>query len=116
MKTITLIAPKKNNDGEDMTTQIVKLENYIIDEFGGLTSQDVRGAWKDNGVIYYDDSVKYTIATEKFNTKQAWEMLSMIFIEFEQLAVCYGVGSEVFFASSLPIDFDDENWVKEFNK
>ena len=116
MKTITLVAPKKNNDGEDMTTQIVKLENYIIDEFGGFTSQDVRGAWKDNGTIYYDESISYTIATEKFNTEQAWKLISDILIEFEQKAVCYGVGSKVFFASSMPIDFDDENWVKEFNK
>ena len=116
MKTITLIAPKKNNDGEDMTTQIAELENYIVDEFGGFTSQDVRGAWKDNGIIYYDENISYTIATEKFNTGQAWQLISDILIEFEQQAVCYGVGSKVFFASSLPIDFDYENWVKEFNK
>lgn len=51
MKTITLIAPKKNNNGDDMTTQIAKLENYIIDEFDGFTSHEIRGGmegkWKN---------------------------------------------------------------------
>ena len=116
MKTITLIAPKKNNDGEDMTTQIAKLENYIVDEFGDFTSQDVRGAQKDNGVVYYDENISYTIATDIFNTEQAWQLISDILIEFEQKSMCYGVGSNVFFASSLPTDYDNENWVKEFNK
>lgn len=98
-----------------MTTQIAKLENYIIDEFDGFTSHEIRGGWKENGRIYYDESVQYTIATTSLTSIQSLNLLNIILDDFNQISAAYGVGTDLYFTDDKRLN-SSENWIKEFNE
>lgn len=56
-----IIVPKTDNDGESLELLHIDIEHHLCATFGGFTATDVRGGWLDNGKVYRDTSVAYTI-------------------------------------------------------
>lgn len=63
---ISLIFPKEDNNGKDITADHPYLLERIMDIAGGYTLQDVKGGWKDTeGRMYLDSSIKVDTLVEE---------------------------------------------------
>ncbi|MBE3575693.1 MAG: hypothetical protein IMW99_09640 [Firmicutes bacterium] len=67
MKRTTFIIPKTGNDGKLFPTKLIAgLQQEMLEQFGGYTVREVRGAWLgDDGRTYHDESWEYTIVMEE---------------------------------------------------
>lgn len=67
MKRTTFVIPKADNDGRPFPTKVIAgLQRELLEEFGGYTVQEVRGAWLgDDGKTYHDESWQFTIVMEE---------------------------------------------------
>jgi hypothetical protein len=61
-----IILPCFDNSGNALNSQRVRIEESLLDHFGGFSSHASMGAWKDpkSGKVYYDESVTYAIAAD----------------------------------------------------
>ncbi len=60
-----LILPKFDNEGNDLSQQIAHVEDAILQQFGGYNVAESKGAWRnDEGKVYRDECLTYTIAAE----------------------------------------------------
>jgi hypothetical protein len=59
-----LILPVKGNGGDELTLIHALLRAHLLRTFGGYTSQNVQGAWRDpeDGRAYVESSVEYRVA------------------------------------------------------
>lgn len=64
MKLFEIILPVLDNSGEDLSAAHDAFVSYLLDKFGGFTSLDTKGAWKDDkGRVFRDASVTYRVAS-----------------------------------------------------
>lgn len=55
-----------NNKKQIPADEFIKVKNYFIDTYGGLTiDSPSAGFWKDDGIVYHDQILEYTIFIEK---------------------------------------------------
>lgn len=59
-----IILPHHDNDGLPAPIAHAWLEKRLIEEFGGLTKTEGKGAWKHNGHTRYEFVTIYTVAGE----------------------------------------------------
>lgn len=57
-----IILPKFDNDGVSLEAENKTVLVGIASDFGGFTLTEGRGAWVDNGKLYYDESLIVDIA------------------------------------------------------
>lgn len=62
MREASIILPATNNDGYEIPYAHSALAHALLDLFGGFTEEPVRGQWLDNGRVYSDESIRYTVA------------------------------------------------------
>jgi len=62
-----IILPVEGNKGEDISAAHVWLTRMLIRYFGGLTVQDARGSWLDQGRVYTEDVKVYVVAGSSRN-------------------------------------------------
>lgn len=109
MREAFLLAPVRGNDGESLVKAHKALQNALLDSFGGFTSSDVQGAWRDaeTGVVYHDVSKRYVVASEATGADRAkLESCARQFgADAKQLAmyVCHANGEIVFLDTREPI-------------
>jgi hypothetical protein len=62
VKVVSIIIPKKNNEGQDFNpTLLESIESAIIDAAGSYSKYAIQGAWKDQNKTYFDNNIKYDI-------------------------------------------------------
>jgi hypothetical protein len=89
--------PKYFNDGKRIPyTKIIEVKNFFIDQYGGLTvDSPSEGYWEDNGFIFKDINLEYSIfiPKRKFEKKVKNEIpkhIEKFKKDFKQLAIlCY---------------------------
>ena len=55
-----------NNKKSIPAKEFIKVKNFFIDNYGGLTvDSPSTGYWKDSGISYTDEVIEYTIFIEK---------------------------------------------------
>lgn len=66
MKKVTIIIPKRDNEGNKFPTNtMAEIQKEILRNYGGYTVREVRGAWLgDDGKTYIDDSWEYVIVMD----------------------------------------------------
>ena len=65
MYEFVIIMPLQDNAGNDTSRILAGLEYRLIDTFGGFTSTDARGAWKDdNGLVQIEPVRRYIVAAD----------------------------------------------------
>lgn len=62
MREASILLPTRNNDGMAVISAHAIVANALLDNFGGFTEESVRGQWLDNGRVYSDESIRYTVA------------------------------------------------------
>jgi len=64
MREAIIILPKKDNAKKSLRNEHASLQRDLVDSFGGFSSHESNGAWRDDstGQIYRDVSTVYTIA------------------------------------------------------
>lgn len=80
MKKATFIIPKLDNDGKRFPAKVLaELRRDILEQFGGYTVRDVKGAWLgDDGKTYYDSSWEYTVVTEESKIAELVQWLTKV--------------------------------------
>jgi hypothetical protein len=71
MKKVTIIIPKRDNEGKKFSTaMIAEIRKDILRKYNGYTVKNVRGAWKgEDGKTYLDESWEYTMVTDDEGVK-----------------------------------------------
>lgn len=64
MRIAQINLPVFDNNGVNLDATHVALANDLIALFGGFTVWQGRGAWADNGKLYYEDVKVYQVAYE----------------------------------------------------
>ena len=92
MKLTTIIIPHKDNDGSDNAVTISATVSEMVDQFGGATSWDAQGHWKNlEGRLYVDD-VKIIQSATAAPADATMEILASLVLETtDQEAVFYTV-------------------------
>lgn len=66
MREASIILPRLDNNGADLSAVHAALAGALIAEFGGYTAQTVFGGWKDEktGAVYQEESTEYRVAAD----------------------------------------------------
>lgn len=66
MKLAKIILPALDNDGRDLFEAHRELQAILLDKFGGFTSHEGLGGWKDNHrKLYKERVIVYEVAMER---------------------------------------------------
>lgn len=73
----SFMIPLYDNDGRQFSEEVMEhVRKTILGTFGGYTSDNVQGAWiNEEGRIFYDESIRYTITMEKEKVAELKEIL-----------------------------------------
>lgn len=85
----TFMIPTHDNDGIKFSDETMEhVRSMIIETFGGYTADMVQGAWSDeNGRIYYDENIRYTVTMEKEKIESLKDMLAHFKVLLRQEAM-----------------------------
>lgn len=64
LKIAFIILPLRDNQGRKTTAAHEALRTAVLDNYGGYTQTLVTGVWRDEDVVFKDDSLKYEIAMD----------------------------------------------------
>lgn len=80
MKRTTFIIPKQDNQGNKFPTKLIaEIRREMLEQFGGYTVREVKGAWLgDDGKIYHDESWEYTIVMDEADVPKLEKWLAKI--------------------------------------
>jgi hypothetical protein len=66
MKLAKIVLPALDNEGRDLFEQHRELQAMLIDLFGGFTSHEGLGGWKDaHRKLYHERVIVYEVAMER---------------------------------------------------
>ena len=86
MKLTSIYLPKKDNNKKSLNKINRKLQNDLINCFGGLTSYDGTGAWLDNKTnkFYNEPVTVFNIACS--NTIKSKNIINDLAVKYKKLA------------------------------
>lgn len=114
---VSVIVPKKTNDGRSTKQTINKINKLFCLNFGGTSILEVSGYWLDDGKVYHDQNLKIVSNVENIDVETIAEAASLVLTEAEQLAVSVEInGSLYIFDTSDSIAEELENVTIEASK
>lgn len=114
---VSIIVPKKTNDGRTTKQVINKINKLFCLNFGGTSILEVSGYWLDSGKVYHDNNLKIVSNVENIDVETIAEAANLVLTEAEQLAVSVEInGSLYIFDTSDSIAEELENVVMELSK
>lgn len=114
---VSVIVPKKTNDGRSTKSVINKVNKLFCLNFGGTSISEVSGYWVNDGKVYHDENLKIVSNVENIDVETIAEAASLVLTEAEQLAVSVEInGSLYIFDASDSIAEELENIVMEVSR
>ena len=114
---VSVIVPKKTNDGRSTKSVINKVNKLFCLNFGGTSILEVSGYWLDGGRVYHDNNLKIVSNVENVDVETIAEAASLVLTEAEQLAVSVEInGSLYIFDANDSIAEELESVVMEVEK
>lgn len=114
---VSVIVPKKTNDGRSTKSVINKINKLFCLNFGGTSILEVSGYWLDRGRVYHDNNLKIVSNVENIDVETIAEAANLVLTECEQLAVSVEInGSLYIFDTSDSIAEELENIVMEVSR
>ena len=93
---VSVIVPKKTNDGRSTKQTINKINKLFCLNFGGTSILEVSGYWLDDGKVYHDNNLKIISNVENIDVETIAEAANMVLIECEQLAVSVEINGALY--------------------
>lgn len=88
---ISILMMKEDNNGNNLAKLNEKAKKILTNTFGGMTVEKAAGTWLDNGILYQDQSYKFTCnfkgVLNAAQTQAIKQVLELEFKEGGQLAV-----------------------------
>lgn len=114
---VSVIVPKKTNDGRSTKSVINKVNKLFCLKFGGTSILEVSGYWVNDGKVYHDENLKIISNVENIDVETIAEAANLVLTEAEQLAVSVEInGSLYIFDANDSIAEDLESVVMEVEK
>lgn len=93
---VSVIVPKKTNDGKSTKSVINKVNKLFCLNFGGTSILEVSGYWLDDGKVYHDQNLKIVSNTEIVDVETIAKAAEMVLIDAEQLAVSVEINGALY--------------------
>lgn len=93
---VSVIVPKKTNDGRSTKSVINKVNKLFCLNFGGTSILEVSGYWLDGGRVYHDNNLKIISNVENIDVETIAEAASLVLTECEQLAVSVEINGALY--------------------
>lgn len=93
---VSVIVPKKTNDGRSTKSVINKVNKLFCLNFGGTSILEVSGYWLDGGRVYHDNNLKIVSNVENIDVETIAEAASLVLTEAEQLAVSVEINGALY--------------------
>ena len=93
---VSVIVPKKTNDGRSTKTVINKVNKLFCLNFGGTSILEVSGYWLDGGRVYHDNNLKIVSNVENIDVETIAEAANLVLTECEQLAVSVEINGALY--------------------
>lgn len=114
---VSVIVPKKTNDGRSTKSVINKVNKLFCLNFGGTSILEVSGYWVNDNKVYHDENLKIISNVETIDVETIAKAAEMVLIDAEQLAVSVEInGSLYIFDTSDSIAEELENVTIEASK
>lgn len=114
---VSVIVPKKTNDGRSTKSVINKINKLFCLNFGGTSISEVSGYWVNDGKVYHDENLKIISNVENIDVETIAEAASLVLIECEQLAVSVEINGALYiFDANDSIAEELENVVMEVSR
>lgn len=114
---VSVIVPKKTNDGRSTKSVINKINKLFCLNFGGTSILEVSGYWVDGGRVYHDNNLKIVSNVENIDVETIAEAASLVLTEAEQLAVSVEINGALYiFDTSDSIAEELESVVMEISR
>lgn len=93
---VSVIVPKKTNDGRSTKSVINKINKLFCLNFGGTSILEVSGYWLDGGRVYHDNNLKIISNVENIDIETIAEAANLVLTECEQLAVSVEINGALY--------------------
>lgn len=93
---VSVIVPKKTNDGRSTKKVINEVNKLFCLNFGGTSILEVSGYWVDGGRVYHDNNLKIVSNTEIVDVETIAKAAEMVLIDAEQLAVSVEINGALY--------------------
>lgn len=114
---VSVIVPKKTNDGRSTKQIINKINKLFCLNFGGTSILEVSGYWVDGGRVYHDNNLKIISNVENIDVETIAEAANLVLTEAEQLAVSVEINGVLYiFDANDSIAEELENIVIEVSR
>ena len=114
---VSVIVPKKTNDGRSTKSVINKINKLFCLNFGGTSILEVSGYWVDGGRVYHDNNLKIVSNVENIDVETIAEAANLVLTECEQLAVSVEINGALYiFDTSDSIAEELEEIVMQLTK
>lgn len=114
---VSVIVPKKTNDGRKTNKTINKINKLFCLNFGGTSILEVSGYWLDGGRVYHDENLKIVSNVENIDVETIAEAANLVLTECEQLAVSVEINGALYiFDANDSIAEELESVVMEVEK
>ena len=90
MEKITVVIPKKDNDGKAFPVKTIdSIEESFLQLANGFSRSDIIGKWIDNGQVYTDTSFRYDIVTDEKTAAMVKAYIAQAKVVLSQLSMYY---------------------------
>jgi hypothetical protein len=90
MEKISVVIPKKDNDGQEYPAETIdRIEDTILLLTGGFSRSDITGKWKEKDTVYTDQSYKYDIVTDEKNIPELKLFIESTKVVLNQLSMYF---------------------------
>lgn len=93
---VSVIVPKKTNDGRSTRKVINKVNKLFCLNFGGTSISEVSGYWVNDGKVYHDENLKIVSNVENIDVETIAEAANLVLTECEQLAVSVEINGALY--------------------
>ena len=93
---VSVIVPKKTNDGRSTKSVINKINKLFCLNFGGTSILEVSGYWVNDGKVYHDENLKIVSNVENIDVETIAEAANLVLTECEQLAVSVEINGALY--------------------
>jgi hypothetical protein len=91
-----LVFPQYDNKANSLERCHKLIDASLLTLFGGYSSNDIKGVWKDtDGITYRDRSIRYTVAATKGNEDKFTGLIRALFLQSDQKAIYFGAASNI---------------------